>query len=100
MEDTKKVNAKDDETKSDQEFKPGPISQLLNQKGLNHVANKNDHIGIEIINVKPQNLIEIVHFLKSNGFNYLQCQGGYDEGPGQNLVSFYHLIAMMIDSYQ
>ena len=32
--------------------------------------------------------------LKSNGFDYLQCQGGYDEGPGEQLVCFYHLLAM------
>ena len=29
--------------------------------------------------------------LKSNGFDYLQCQGGHDEGPGEQLVCFYHL---------
>ena len=32
--------------------------------------------------------------LKSNGFDYLQCQGGYDEGPGEQLVCFYHFLAM------
>ena len=32
--------------------------------------------------------------LKAHGFDYLQCQGGYDEGPGQRLVCFYHLVAM------
>ena len=32
--------------------------------------------------------------LKSHGFDYLQCQGGYDEGPGERLVCFYHLVAM------
>jgi NAD(P)H-quinone oxidoreductase subunit J len=32
--------------------------------------------------------------LKASGFDYLQCQGGYDEGPGGRLVSFYHLIKL------
>jgi NAD(P)H-quinone oxidoreductase subunit J len=32
--------------------------------------------------------------LKAAGFDYLQCQGGYDEGPGGRLVSFYHLIKL------
>jgi len=32
--------------------------------------------------------------LKAHGFDYLQCQGGYDEGPGQQLVCFYHLVSM------
>ena len=36
----------------------------------------------------------IVEALKSEGFNYLQCQGGYDEGPGLNIVCFYNLIEM------
>ena len=32
--------------------------------------------------------------LKAYGFDYLQCQGGYDEGPGGRLVSFYHLVKL------
>ena len=51
-----------------------------------------DHLGIEILGIDPKNLFEIASILKSDGFNYLQCQGGYDEGPGQNLVSFYFLL--------
>ena len=70
----------------------GPISQLLCDEGLTHTVNKPDQIGIEIINVLPNLLIEIVSSLKSHGFNYLECQGGYDEGPGKKIVCFYHLI--------
>ncbi|MCP5990348.1 NADH-quinone oxidoreductase subunit C, partial [Klebsiella pneumoniae] len=33
-------------------------------------------------------------------FNYLQCQGGYDLGPGQDLVSFYHLTKVSDDASQ
>ncbi len=72
----------------------GPISQLLFKKGLAHTVNDPDHIGIEIINVEPESLIEIISTLKDDGFNYLQCQGGYDEGPGLNIVCFYHLIVI------
>ena len=53
-----------------------------------------DHIGIEIISVAPSELYKAINKLKSLGFNYLQCQGGYDEGPGKRLVSFYHLITL------
>ena len=52
------------------------------------------HIGIENISVEPSKLYETVSALRNYGFNYLQCQGGYDEGPGKNLVSFYHFITV------
>jgi len=32
--------------------------------------------------------------LYAYGFNYLQCQCAYDSGPGQDLVSMYHLIKL------
>ncbi len=73
---------------------PGPISQLLSQKDLDHTICDPDNIGIEVIGVTPQSLLETVIVLKQSGFNYLQCQGGYDEGPGKRLVCFYHLIEM------
>ncbi len=74
--------------------KPGPISNWLKQKELEHKSLEPDHLGIEIIKIEPKHLINVISALKSNGFNYLQCQGGYDEGPGLNLVCFYHLVAM------
>ncbi|AAP99369.1 MULTISPECIES: NAD(P)H-quinone oxidoreductase subunit J [Prochlorococcus] len=76
----------------------GPISELLCKEGLEHTVNEVDHIGIEIISVKPEFLLDIIVSLKNNGFNYLECQGGYDEGPGLNIVCFYHLIA--IENYK
>ena len=78
--------------------KKGIISQKLTKDGIPNVSLDTDHIGIEIISVEPSNLYEAVAFLKNYGFNYLQCQGGYDEGPGKNLVSFYHLIS--VDDFQ
>ncbi len=71
---------------------PGPISKLLSHHGLEHIPCEADKIGVEIIELKPDFLVPIVSLLKSDGFNYLQCQGGYDEGPGRSLVCFYHLI--------
>ena len=74
--------------------KKGFISQKLSQDGIPNESLDNDHIGTEIISVEPDNLYETVSFLKNYGFNYLQCQGGYDEGPGKHLVSFYHFITL------
>ena len=78
--------------------KKGIISQKLFQDGIPNDSLDSDHLGIEIISVEPGNLYEAVSVLKNYGFNYLECQGGYDEGPGKNLVSFYHLISM--DDFQ
>jgi len=70
----------------------GPISKFLTKEGMGHENCSFDHLGIEIIKVIPKDLFEIVSKLKDLGFNYLQCQGGYDEGPGLQIVCFYHLI--------
>ena len=72
----------------------GPISGWLSSNGFEHIPLEEDHLGIEIIKVDPNNLLTLVEALKNNGFNYLQCQGGYDEGPGLNIVCFYNLIEM------
>ena len=76
----------------------GLISKKLSQDGIPNESLESDHIGIEIISVEPRNLYNAVSVLKNYGFNYLQCQGGYDEGPGKSLVSFYHLISL--DDFQ
>ena len=78
--------------------KDGPISQHFSKNGIPNQPLANDHIGIENISVEPNKLNEAVLALKNYGFNYLQCQGGYDEGPGKNLVSFYHFIT--VDDFQ
>ena len=72
--------------------KGGPISQNLSKDGIPNQSLTNDHLGIENISVDPSKLYEAVSALRGYGFNYLQCQGGYDEGPGKNLVSFYQFI--------
>ena len=72
----------------------GPVSQWLQQQGFDHELLPADHLGVETIGVDPVFLPVIVAALKGHGFDYLQCQGGYDEGPGARLVCFYHLVAM------
>ncbi len=76
------------------ETSPGPVSQLLTLKGHENISLKPDHLGIELIAIKPCSILAVAKELKSDGFDYLQCQGGYDEGAGEQLVCFYHLIAM------
>ena len=74
--------------------KEGLISQYLSKNGISNQSLTNDHIGIENISVEPNKLYDAVSALRNYGFNYLQCQGGYDEGPGKKLVSFYHFITV------
>lgn len=76
----------------------GKVSRWLTENGFEHEFLEPDHSGVEIIKVPPEFLIPISTALYAYGFNYLQCQGGYDEGPGQNLVSFYHLIKVGDDA--
>ena len=77
-----------------EEKSSGPISEWLSENGFENIQLENDHLGVEILKIMPTNLLAIVEALKNEGFNYLQCQGGYDEGPGLNIVCFYNLIEM------
>jgi NAD(P)H-quinone oxidoreductase subunit J len=70
----------------------GKVSQWLTQNEFAHESLPVDHSGVEIIKVEREFLIPLATALYAYGFNYLQCQGGYDAGPGEDLVSFYHLI--------
>ena len=72
----------------------GPISDWLSKNGFENIPLQKDHLQVEVIKISPNNLLSIVEALKNDGFNYLQCQGGYDEGPGLNIVCFYNLIEM------
>ena len=75
-------------------LEPGPVSQWLSGQGFGHNQLPPDHLGVEVISVEPAFLPVIAAALKAAGFDYLQCQGGYDEGPGGRLVSFYHLVKL------
>ncbi len=70
----------------------GPVSTWLMDNGFAHEYLGRDRSAVELIKVEPQVLLPIASALYAYGFNYLQCQGAYDEGPGQELVSFYHLV--------
>ena len=72
----------------------GFVSQNLSKDGIPNQSLANDHLGIENISLEPSKLYQAVSALRNYGFNYLQCQGGYDEGAGKNLVSFYHFITV------
>ncbi|MBF2022561.1 MAG: NAD(P)H-quinone oxidoreductase subunit J [Hydrococcus sp. C42_A2020_068] len=76
----------------------GKISGWLTENGLENTALEVDHLGVELIKVEPEFLIPIATALYAYGFNYLQCQGAYDLGPGKELVSFYHLIKVSDDA--
>lgn len=72
----------------------GPVSSWLVSQGFDHQVLGADHLGIENLGVEAAFLPLLATALKAAGFDYLQCQGGYDEGPGGRLVSFYHLIKL------
>ena len=76
----------------------GPISTWLTEQGFDHEIMEPDHLGIEMLKVEPAFLVPFCTALYAKGFNYLQCQGAYDMGPGQPLVSFYHLLKVSDDS--
>ncbi|MGV0025202.1 NAD(P)H-quinone oxidoreductase subunit J [Phormidesmis priestleyi] len=69
----------------------GKTSKWLTSNGFEHEPMGLDASGVEIIKVDAELLIPFATALYAYGFNYMQCQGAYDAGPGQELVSFYHL---------
>lgn len=76
----------------------GPVSSWLTANGFHHEALGRDHLGVEILKLDRDVLLPIATALYAYGFNYLQCQGAYDVGPGDQLVSFYHLIKVQDDA--
>ena len=90
----KKTPESSDESSKSELVEAGKISHWLTENGFEHESLGVDHLGIELLKVNRDFLIPIATALYAYGFNYLQCQGGYDVGPGKELVSFYHLIKM------
>ena len=82
------------EQEPEESIKPGPVSEWLTKQGLDHELIEPDNLDIETLKVNSEYLLEVVSSLKDYGFNYLQCQGGYDEGPGLHIVCFYNFIEM------
>ncbi|MCC3429560.1 MAG: NADH-quinone oxidoreductase subunit C [Microcoleus sp. PH2017_04_SCI_O_A] len=76
----------------------GKVSQWLTQNGFDHEALAADNLGVEILKVDREFLIPMSTALYAYGFNYMQYQCAYDQGPGQDLVSVYHL-AKLTDNW-
>ncbi|MBD2387438.1 NAD(P)H-quinone oxidoreductase subunit J [Cylindrospermum sp. FACHB-282] len=70
----------------------GIVSQWLAENGFDHESLAPDANGVEIIKVAADFLLPTATALYAYGFNCLQFQSGIDLGPGQDLVSVYHLI--------
>lgn len=70
----------------------GKASKWLTENGFDHEFLGPDHLGVEMIKVDRLVLMPIATALYAYGFNCLQCQCAYDAGPGEDLVSTYHLI--------
>lgn len=85
------------EASEGQIVEPGKVSQWLRENGFEHDFLNLDHLGVEIIKVDRSVLMPIATALYAYGFNCLQCQCAYDAGPGEDLVSMYHLIKISDD---
>ncbi|GAB4371980.1 MAG: NAD(P)H-quinone oxidoreductase subunit J [Elainellaceae cyanobacterium] len=80
------------ETEETQIVEAGVTSRWLTENGFDHEVMEPDHQGVEVLKVDREVLLPFCTALYAYGFNYLQCQCGYDTGPGGDLVSMYHLI--------
>jgi NAD(P)H-quinone oxidoreductase subunit J len=69
----------------------GKTSRWLTENGFEHEFLELDHSGVEVLKIDRDFLIPFATALYAYGFNYLQCQAAYDVGPGDQLVSTYHL---------
>ncbi|MBE9045646.1 NAD(P)H-quinone oxidoreductase subunit J [Pleurocapsales cyanobacterium LEGE 10410] len=78
----------------------GQTSIWLTENGFDNEALAPDTSNVEMIKVEADLLLPIATALYAYGYNYLQCQGAYDSGPGKELVSFYHLIKVADDVAQ
>nr|YP_009254404.1 NADH dehydrogenase subunit J [Verdigellas peltata]CZF96657.1 NADH dehydrogenase subunit J [Verdigellas peltata] len=74
--------------------KSGELTNWLCQKGLSANFLGFDAQGVEIIKVKPTDILSISLALYTYGFNYLRCQFAYDLKPGGQLVSVYYLLKL------
>jgi NAD(P)H-quinone oxidoreductase subunit J len=72
----------------------GKVSRQLTQDGFANEPLGPDTSGVEVIKIERDFLIPICTALYAYGFNYLRCQGGYDAGPGDALVSVYDLVKL------
>jgi len=83
------VKAAEEETAIKQ---TGNTSKYLALLGLKHKCLGFDYQGVEIIQVRREDLLAVCASLYTDGWNYLRNQCGYDSEPGGDLVSVYHLV--------
>jgi NAD(P)H-quinone oxidoreductase subunit J len=72
-------------------IQPGPCALWLAGQNLPHASLGTASDGIEMISVRPEDLLAVAGALHADGWNYLRLQCAYDEGPGEHLVSVYQL---------
>jgi NAD(P)H-quinone oxidoreductase subunit J len=73
------------------------VSKWLNDNGFDHELMGMDHQNIPILKVERDYLFPFASALYAYGFNYLVFQCGYDDAPGGDLVSTYHLAKLSGD---
>lgn len=83
------------ETESTQIVEAGKTSRWLTENGFEHEVMESDHLNVEVVKVDRDFFLPFCTALYAYGFNYLQCQCAYDMGPGDDLVSVYHLIKLV-----
>lgn len=72
----------------------GPVYRFLQSQNLSVESLGTDASGVEMLKVDRDRLLAVCQALYADGFNYLRCQAAYDSGPGQDLVSTYHLVKL------
>ncbi|MGB3491868.1 MAG: NAD(P)H-quinone oxidoreductase subunit J [Elainellaceae cyanobacterium] len=92
--DSKAENPESAEQEQSDIIEAGQVSKWLTENGFDHEIMESDHLGIEVLKVEPDFLLPFATALYAYGFNYLQCQAGYDIGAGDELVSVYHLVKL------
>lgn len=73
----------------------GQISLWLANRKLENRSLGYDYQGVEVLQVRPNNLSAIALALYAYGFNYLRCQCAYDVSPGGSLASVCYLTRMV-----
>ncbi|KAK7356672.1 hypothetical protein VNO80_15947 [Phaseolus coccineus] len=69
----------------------GRLSSWLVKYGLIHRSLGFDYLGVETLQIKPEDWHSIAVILYVYGYNYLRSQCAYDVAPGGLLASVYHL---------
>jgi NADH-quinone oxidoreductase B subunit len=80
---------------SNSSYLGGQISLWLANRKLENRSLGYDYQGVEVLQVRPNNLSAVALALYAYGFNYLRCQCAYDVSPGGSLASVCYLTRMV-----